>query len=105
MWALELAGYGFVQQFFIGTDPGGKSIFHNAPVVVFTLHFKNDAVATVVRHVYVKQAVGGARKHAKVEFAESVRYFYQLGEVNIFSEVEVHGCYLHPHSKNDAMFL
>lgn len=86
-----------VESFFVIGDPAGQLSFHDFPVIVFWfLHPENDAVAAVIRHIHMKQAIGIAGKQSEIEFAQAVGRLNQLCKMYIPHESEIHSVQFEP---------
>ena len=80
-----------VQPVFIVRDPSGELLVHYFPMIAFLfLHFKHDPIATIVGHINMEQVVGVAGKEPEIKFPQAVGCLYQLGEVDVSCEGEIH---------------
>lgn len=73
-----------IQPLFMVADPVGKMPFNDMPLVIVPVHSENNAIAAIVRHIYMKKCIVISRDPAEVEFAKPVGSFYKTGKVNVF---------------------
>lgn len=59
-------------------------------VAIGPVHFKNNAVATIIWNVNMHRRIGGPGKHSKIKFTKAIGGFNQLGEVDVSYECKIH---------------
>ena len=66
-------------------------VFSNSPIAaIFFVHFKNNPVAPIIRHIDMYRRIRGAGKQPEIEFTQAIGCLDQFGEVDISYKTEIH---------------